>query len=109
MDRGGDVGRYSSLQLDAAGNPVISYYDGTNGDLKLVHCNDPLCEDGDESINVVDDGGQDDHDVGRYSSLKLDAFGNPAISYVDDTDANLKLARCNDANCEGGNEPLVTV
>ncbi|MGF1505761.1 MAG: hypothetical protein ACFB51_11630 [Anaerolineae bacterium] len=29
--------------LNAGGNPVISYYDGTNGDLRLALCDDPTC------------------------------------------------------------------
>jgi hypothetical protein len=50
------VGPSTSLQLDANGYPVISYYDRTNGNLKLAVCNDGTCSTKD--ITTVDDLGR---------------------------------------------------
>ncbi len=104
VDGAADVGTYTSLVLDAAGNPVIAYYDGSNGDLKVAHCNDANCEGGGERIVTVDRA-----DVGTDTSLALDAAGNPVISYYDFFNEDLKVAHCNDANCEGADESIVTV
>src|SRR5262245_31810660 len=96
-DTAGDVGEASSVALDAAGNPVISYRDTTHQDLKVMHCNDPNCAGGDESIESPDTAGF----VGLYTSLALDAVGNPVISYLDNTNLDLKVMHCNDPNCAG--------
>ncbi len=100
-----DTGYYPSLQLDGSGYPVISYYYGSGADLKLVHCNDVNCAGSNENINTVDSTGT----VGNYqngNSLVLDGSGYPVIAYNDDTNNDLKIAHCNDANCAGSNESL---
>lgn len=102
VDTGGDVGQYTSMALDIHGNPVVSYSDGSLGGLSVLHCNDPDCSGGDESIESPDRTG------GLFTSLVLDAAGNPVISHFDNTDADLRLVHCNDPDCSGGDESITT-
>jgi hypothetical protein len=100
-----DVGRTPSIVLDSAGFPVIAYHDNTNGDLRIVHCGNANCTSG-NTINTID--GADD--VGDYPTVKLDSvLGYPVIAYFDTTNTAVKLVRCNDVNCSGGDENIVTL
>jgi hypothetical protein len=92
-------GPYPSLALDASGFPVVSYYDQSGGNLNVVHCGNATCSTGNTIVSP--DGAS--ADVGKYTSLKLDASGFPVISYYDETSANLKVIRCGDANCMSNN------
>ena len=68
VDASGDMGQISSLALDSAGNPVISYYDAGNGNLRLAVCNDVDCSGDDETATTVSTG-EPAADIGQYSSL----------------------------------------
>jgi len=112
VDSGGKVGQYSSVALDASGNPAISYYDQTYGDLKYAAWDGTAWV-----ITTVDAsrrsgsgwsywgwGSQWDHDyeyqkwyhgtekVGEHSSLAFDSSGRPRISYYDESKGDLKYA-----------------
>jgi hypothetical protein len=73
----------TSLALDQTDASYISYYDATNGDLKLAYSDGTAW-----LIQIVDRGS----DVGQYSSLTLDQLGCPHISYYDATNGDLKYA-----------------
>jgi hypothetical protein len=100
-----DVGRYTSIAIGRNGNAVIAYYDATHQDLKVARCNDRACAGSNETISTVDSAG----DVGEFASLTIGANGNPVIAYYKRSTGDLRVARCNDPACMGGNETRTTV
>jgi len=93
LDSTGDVGQYPAIIIGLDGLPIISYYDATNGDLKVYHCNDMTCS-SDVATTLDSDG-----DVGEYSSITIGGNGYPLISYYDRTNGNLKVALCGNTAC----------
>jgi hypothetical protein len=83
---GSHAGTWSSLALDSANNPHISYYaDSTDERDDLMYAR----KNGTTWITeTVDSEG----DVGWYTSLALDSSGNPHISYFDETNDLVKYA-----------------
>ncbi len=94
IDATGVVGRYSSMVIGTDGFPLISYYDVTNGDLKVAHCTNVGCT-GNATTSVIDAAG----DVGQFSALAIGADGIGVIAYYDATNGDLKTARCTATAC----------
>ncbi len=88
VDNVGNVGMYSSIDLDNANGLHISYYDSTNHILKHAAGTQNGSAWTFPVIEVVDNVGN----VGQYSSVAVDAANNVHISYYDATLGHLKYA-----------------
>lgn len=92
LESSGVVGEDCSLRI-VNGRPAISYFDRTNLDLKYLRANDasgagwPAA-----GVTVASTG-----DVGRWTSMVV-ADGNPAITCLDNTNAELKFIRATDVS-----------
>ena len=87
LDSTGDVGGFTSIAIGLDGNPIISHYDATSGDLKIAACYDPTCTNASSSVITTGD-------VGQYTSIAIGLDGNPFISYLDLDNGDLKVAAC---------------
>lgn len=97
----GAPGAWSSLAIGVDGFPVISYNEHNPSVLKFAKCNDPACAGGDEAITILDDTSEY---AGWYTSIAIGADGYPVISYSNNWDWELRVVKCNDAACTGGDE-----
>ena len=94
LDSGGRLGRmYTSITIGADGLGLISYYDSTNGDLKVANCHNTECTSA--TTSTIDADG----DVGQYTSITIGLDGLGLISYYDATNQNLKVAHCENTFC----------
>jgi hypothetical protein len=105
---GGGIGTYCSIAIGSAGFPLVSYRDDNNSSLKVAVCGDVDCSMPLITISTVD-GLATNSGIG--SSIAIGADGLPVIGYLEQffIPVELKVAKCNDAACIGGDETLTTV
>jgi hypothetical protein len=94
---GGEVGQYTSIAFsEAAGKPYISYYDATNGDLRLIYPHETSGNCGPNNAWYCEAPDTQD-DVGQFSSIDtyhddLTGENKIGIAYFDATNRTLKVA-----------------
>jgi hypothetical protein len=83
------TGTHSSVVLDSQDVPHISYHTAfeSNGFLKYATKSDGVW------VTEIADAFGSGNSTGLYTSLKLDAFGNPCIAYYSRTHGQAKFAR----------------
>jgi hypothetical protein len=93
LDSTGNVGEMNSITVGTDGLGLISYYDHTNLDLKVAHCNHSACSNA--TTSRLDSAGN----VGVASSITTGTDGLGLIGYWDTTNGDLKVAHCTSAFC----------
>jgi hypothetical protein len=94
VDASGKVGdSQTSVTVGTDGLGLISYYDGTGGDLDVAHCSNLACSSA--TITAIDT----TNDVGRSSSIAIGADGLGLVSYSDSTNTRLRVAHCSNLSC----------
>ena len=93
LDSTGTTGQYPAIIIGLDGLPLIAYYNASNGDLMVYHCDDMTCASGTKT--TLDSGGI----VGEYASVTIGQDGYGLISYYDRTNGDLKLAHCRNTAC----------
>ena len=102
MFSGGSLdGLHTSIAIGVDGLGLISYWDGSNNELKVAHCNDVACSSA--TTSTVDSG----TGVGTYTSITIGADGLGLISYYDSANTHLKVAHCKDVACSSATTSTV--
>jgi len=103
------TGIYTAIAIGTDGNPVIVYLQTTPpapSTVRVAKCNDPACADGDEIISILDNTGIAMHEP---TDIVIGSDGLPVLTYFDFANQELKVIKCNDATCSGGDEKINVV
>ncbi len=88
LDSAGNVGVYSSVTIGNDGLGLITYYDSTNGSLKVAHCANLACTAATSGVRDTPGG------LFTWVTIGTDGFG--LISYWA---SSLKVAHCTNTAC----------
>ncbi len=93
----GDVGKYSSMAMGSDGFPIISYFDETNGLVKVTKCGNITCSSGNTTstiaaVSIV---------TGFNTAIRVPSDGLPVIAYS--AINRLRFVKCGNAACSSGN------
>ncbi|MBE2224690.1 MAG: hypothetical protein IAF02_24330, partial [Anaerolineae bacterium] len=108
VDSAGNVGKSSAL-AEVSGHPAIAYFDDTNDDLLYIRAEDANGETWNTSIFVADAGSGEPNllsATGIFISLDI-VNNNPAVSYYELADRDLKYVRALDNAGTNWGNPLV--
>ena len=85
VDKGGDVGRYSSLAFDRNGNPQITYYSPTGGGGGMVRYARRGADGrwGSDDVGPLSDVRPGMTGARKITALAIDATGRPHVMYAD--------------------------
>jgi hypothetical protein len=90
------TGEFVAMTSSATAFPIMTYYDRTNGVLKVVKCSDLGCSGAVAPVTI-----DSTADVGQHTAIALTSAGKPVISYYDVTNSSLKVATCSTDTCLG--------
>jgi hypothetical protein len=94
-----DVGNFSSLTIGTDGLPVVAHHDATLGAVRVTHCGNAACTNGNVSTTVDDPVNY----VGFDTSIAVGSDGLPIVSYRDVNGGSLRVTHCGNLACTTGN------
>lgn len=93
----GDAGKYAAMVVAGDGSIWVSYQDTNQGTAKYAHRTGTNVWE----VGVADVGGGSSSDAGYWTSIALDASGNPLIAHYDQGKVSLRVARWNGSSFTG--------
>lgn len=92
---GNNVGAYASAAIGTDGLPILSHFDNTALALRVTHCGNPQCSQGNVTT-LVDDPADS---VGRYSSIAIGSDGFAVIAHFNLSAVALRVTHCSNVAC----------